>query len=290
MQSPQTYLVFLSVVALVALVEFIWRRRSGRGYDLGALGGTLGVFVGQVFAQGLTVIVVAAALSAAFAIAPIQWPMDHWFTWVALFFGVEFVYYWQHRFSHTIRWFWATHAVHHSPNEFTLPAAMRLGWTGGVTGNWVYYIALALIGFHPAAISMLLLINLRYQFFLHTEAVGKLGPLEWVLNTPSHHRVHHGSNPEYLDKNYGGVLIIFDRLFGTFQAERVDAPVVYGLTTPVTSNNPFVIALHEWVAIGGELKRAQSVREAGHILFARPGRKFKTVEDDQVAQPLRDAA
>jgi sterol desaturase/sphingolipid hydroxylase (fatty acid hydroxylase superfamily) len=204
-----------------------------------------------------------------FAFAPFQWPINDWKTWLFGFFVLEFFYYWQHRFSHTIRWFWASHAVHHSANEFALPAAVRLSWTSGITGTWVVFLPMVLLGFHPLLVLTLLSINLQYQYFIHTEAVSRLGPLEWVLNTPSHHRVHHGSNPEYLDKNYGGVLIIYDRLFGTFEAER--APVVYGLTKPLTSNNPFVIAFHEWGNLLGDLRRARTSRAVFTALFGRPG-------------------
>lgn len=263
--------VFLLVVALISGVEFVWRKRSGRGYDLGALGGTLGVFVGQVLTTGLTAVIVASALLWAYSLAPAPWPLDDWRTWALGFLAVEFTYYWQHRFAHTVRWFWASHAVHHSPREMTLPAAVRLGWTSSLSGAWLFYVPVILAGLHPAAAAALLTINLRYQFFLHTEAVGKLGPLEWVFNTPSHHRVHHASNPEYLDRNFGGVLILFDRLFGTFAAERTAAPVVYGLTRPLASNNPFVIAFHEWARMGADLRRARSLRDAVRIVFGRPG-------------------
>lgn len=270
MLTDQPPIAFVLVVILIALAEFVWRRRSGRGYDLGALGANLGVMAGQFAFKLLTGGVVAAAMFAVFSLAPAQWAMDDWRTWFAGFFVLEFFYYWQHRFSHTIRWLWTSHAVHHSPNEFTLPAAFRLGWTSTISGAWVVLLPMALMGFHPVIIAALLAINLRYQYFLHTEAVGKLGPLEWVLNTPSHHRVHHGSNPAYLDTNFGGVLIVFDRLFGTFAQERADEPVRYGLTKPLASNNPFVIAFHEWGNLVRDLRRVQSVRGAWRVLFGRP--------------------
>lgn len=270
MLTDQPPIAFVLVVALFALAEFAWRRRSGRGYDLGSLGASLAVMVGQFVSKLITGGVVTAAMFAVFSLAPLQWAMDDWRTWATGFLVLEFFYYWQHRFSHTIRWLWTSHAVHHSPNEFTLPAAVRLGWTGTISGAWVVLLPMALMGFHPVVIATLLATNLRYQYFLHTEAVGKLGPLEWVFNTPSHHRVHHGSNPGYLDTNFGGVLIVFDRLFGTFAEEREDEPVRYGLTAPVTSNNPFVIAFHEWANLWRDLKQARSVQGAWRALFGRP--------------------
>lgn len=270
MFAGQPPVAFVLVVLLLALAEFAWRRRSGRGYDLGALGANLGVMVGQSVSMLLTGGAVTAAMFAVFSFAPVEWAMDDWRTWAVGFFVLEFFYYWQHRFSHTIRWMWTSHAVHHSPNEFTLPASFRLGWTSAISGAWVVLLPMALMGFHPVVIATLMTINLRYQYFLHTEAVGKLGPLEWVFNTPSHHRVHHGSNPAYLDTNFGGVLIVFDRLFGTFVEEREDEPVRYGLTKLVTSNNPFTIAFHEWGNLWRDLKSARSLRRVWLVLFGRP--------------------
>lgn len=145
---------------------------------------------------------------------------------------------------------------------------------------------MALMGFHPVLIATLLAVNLRYQYFLHTEAVGKLGVLEWVFNTPSHHRVHHGSNPAYLDTNFGGVLIVFDRLFGTFVEERADELVRYGLTKPVTSNNPFVIAFHEWANLWRDLKHVRSVRGAWRVLFGRPSELAAEGQADPERRPL----
>lgn len=264
-------LTFFLVAGLFAFVEYRWRRKTGKGYDLGALGGTLGVAIGQKLAKVITGGGVAAVFFGVYSAAPVQWPLDDWRTWAAGFFALEFFYYWQHRFSHTIRWMWTSHSVHHSTNQFTLPAAARLGWTNAISGGWLVLLPLALLGLHPIAIGLLMALNLQYQYFIHTEAAPKLGPLEWVLNTPSHHRVHHGSNPEYLDKNYGGVLIIFDRLFATFAQERADTPVIYGLTKPVTSNNPFVIAFHEWGNLFRDLRGARSVSDKARALFGRPG-------------------
>jgi sterol desaturase/sphingolipid hydroxylase (fatty acid hydroxylase superfamily) len=286
MLTDQPPIAFVLVVVLFALAEFAWRRRSGRGYDLSALGANLGVMVGQFASKLLTGGVVAAAMFAVFNLAPLQWAMDDWRTWAVGFVVLEFFYYWQHRFSHTIRWLWTSHAVHHSPNEFTLPAAFRLGWTGTISGAWVVLLPMALMGFHPVVIATLLAINLRYQYFLHTEAVGKLGPLEWAFNTPSHHLVHHGSNPAYLDTNFGGVLIVFDRLFGTFVEERDDEPVRYGLTSPVTSNNPFVIAFHEWANLWRDLKHVGSVSGAWRVLFGRPSELATGSSNDTARREL----
>lgn len=258
-------------VLLFAAAELVWRRRAGLGYDFGSLGANLGVMLGRGITNFLTGGIVTAALFAVYQFAPVQWAIDDWRTWAVGFFVFEFFYYWEHRFNHTVRWFWTSHAVHHSANQFTLPAAFRLGWTSNISGVWAVFLPMALMGFHPIVIGALMVINLRYQYFLHTEAVGKLGPLEWLFNTPSHHRVHHGSNPEYLDTNYGGVLIIFDRMFGTFVEERAETPVIYGLTKPVTSNNPFVIAFHEWGNLWADVKQARNAVDVLRVMFGRPG-------------------
>jgi sterol desaturase/sphingolipid hydroxylase (fatty acid hydroxylase superfamily) len=175
-----------------------------------------------------------------------------------LFLGVEFFYYWHHRYTHEIRWLWATHAVHHSANHFNISAAFRLGWTGLLSGSFLFFLPLCWLGFHPSAIVITLSINLLYQFWIHTELIPKLGWLEWIFNTPSHHRVHHGANHEYINHNYGGVLIIFDRLFGTFTAENPIIPNIYGLTQPLHSYNPVKIAFYEWNRLFQELKEAKT--------------------------------
>ncbi|MEO0589700.1 MAG: sterol desaturase family protein [Pseudomonadota bacterium] len=271
MTDPRYALPFLLVAVLCAVAEYFWRKRTGRGYDMGALGGHVGIMVGFVLTRRvLTTLVLSSVLFVGYSFAPVHLPMDDWRTWVLGFFGVEFFYYWQHRFSHTIRWAWAGHSVHHSTNQFTLPAAFRLSWMGAFSLAWLALVPLSLMGFHPFVIGLLMTLNLNYQYFLHTEAIGKLGPLEWVFNTPSHHRAHHGSNEEYLDTNFGGVLIVFDRLFGTFAEERDDNPVVYGLTKKITSNNPFVINFHEWLNMARDASRARDLRGLARALFGRP--------------------
>ena len=187
-----------------------------------------------------------------------------------LFLGQEFCYYWFHRCSHRIRFLWANHAVHHSTNRFNLTAAYRFGWTGRLIGVNAFFVPLILLGFPPRAVFITLNLSLLYQFWIHTDWVPRLGPLEWVLNTPSHHRVHHSVNPEYLDKNYGGALIVFDRLFGTFAAERDAVPCRYGLVKPLHSNNPLVIVAHEWIALARDLGRGRGARDWWRALVGPP--------------------
>jgi len=189
----------------------------------------------------------------------------------ALFIGQEFCYYWYHRASHRMRFFWATHAVHHSPNQLTLSTAYRLGVTGKLTGSAIFFTPLVLLGVRPEVVLMTLYMNLLYQFWLHTTWVPKLGWLEYVFNTPSAHRVHHASNVEYLDANYGGVLIIFDRLFGTYIEERADEPCRYGLVTPTTSRNPFVVEFEHWATLIRDVVKAKSVWIAINHVIQPPG-------------------
>jgi len=166
---------------------------------------------------------------------------------------------------------WATHAVHHSATRFNLTAAIRLGWTGSISGNFLFFLPLALLGFHPIAIVAMLGANLLYQFFIHTELAPRLGPLEWILNTPRHHQVHHAANESCLDRNYGGVLILFDRLFGTFAEPPEAEPLRYGLVGAAPSYNPFAIALGQWIALLRDARRANGIAARLSALFGPPG-------------------
>jgi sterol desaturase/sphingolipid hydroxylase (fatty acid hydroxylase superfamily) len=201
----------------------------------------------------------------------------------ALYLGQELCYYWFHRSAHRVRWFWASHVVHHSPNELNFSAAYRLGLTGRLTGNTIFYVPLAWLGFDPRIVLGVLGANLLYQFWIHADWIPKLGWLEYVLNTPSHHRVHHSRQVEYLDANYGGTLIVFDRLFGTFVEEREDVPVQYGLVKPVTTYNPFVIEFQGWTGMLRDVLRAGSLKDAFGYVFGPPGwapdGKGETTED-----------
>ena len=198
-------------------------------------------------------------------------PLDSTTAVIVLVIGQDFFYYWFHRASHRIRWFWASHAVHHSTNEFNLSAAYRFGWTGRLTGTAIFYVPMIWLGFAPEPVFIAAAFGLLYQFWLHAEWIPKLGWFEYVFNTPSHHRVHHAANPEYLDRNYGGIFIVFDRLFGTFVSEQDDRPCRYGLVTQLRSNNPVIIAFHEWAALGRDLWQAGSWRERLMCVIGPPG-------------------
>jgi sterol desaturase/sphingolipid hydroxylase (fatty acid hydroxylase superfamily) len=201
---------------------------------------------------------------------------DIGFTWWAFLLAFvldDFLFYWSHRLQHTIRWGWASHVIHHSSQHFNLSTALRQPWFDFVSFSFVLAIPLLLIGFHPAMVAFVGSLNLLYQFFVHTEAVDRLPrPIEAVMNTPSHHRVHHGKNPRYLDANYAGVFIVWDRLFGTFVPERADDPVRYGLVKDIGTFNPLRVATHEYVAIAQDVsRRGLTLGQRLAYVFARPG-------------------
>jgi sterol desaturase/sphingolipid hydroxylase (fatty acid hydroxylase superfamily) len=202
-----------------------------------------------------------------FAIFPLGYA---WWVWILAFFADEFSYYWFHRTSHQCRLFWASHVVHHSSLRYNLGTALRQSWTGSLTG-WVFWLWMPLIGFPPIMIMTMQAVSLIYQYWIHTELIRSTGPLEKIINTPSHHRAHHGSNPRYIDRNHGGTLIIWDRLFGTFEAES--EKVEYGLTTNIHTYNPFRIAFHEWAEMARDVRHARSWRERWKDVLGRSGWK-----------------
>ena len=214
----------------------------------------------------------AAALvlyAALFAwVAPWQLPVDAWWTWALAILGVDFLFYWAHRVAHRVRLVWATHQAHHSSEYFNFATALRQKWNN--SAEIVFWLPLPLLGVPPALVFLGFSVSLVYQFFVHTERVDRLWrPLELVLNTPSHHRVHHGSDPEYLDRNHGGILIVWDRLFGSFQPE-LHRPT-YGLTTPVGTTNILRLQTHEYAAIVRDVRRAPTLRDKLGYVFGPPG-------------------
>lgn len=214
-------------------------------------------------------------------------PMNTWWGITLLFFGQEFFYYWEHRVSHESRWFWASHMVHHSPNFLNLSAAYRLSWTAPFTGQNLFFLPLVYCGFSLFAVFAMLGLNLLYQFWLHTELVPRLGWFDRIFNSPSNHRVHHASNVGYLDANYGGILIIFDRLFGTYIPERSEEPCKFGLVHPLRSNNPFHIVFYEWRNLWRDLRGAKTWSQRWGFIFKAPG--WKPGGGGQTTQELRRA-
>jgi sterol desaturase/sphingolipid hydroxylase (fatty acid hydroxylase superfamily) len=273
MDSIDRFLLYVvtPVVFGLSLLEAVVLARRQR-YDWRAFG---------VSALNLVArIAVAIVLPLSIAAPLVSWAVQHRLTaftldgplsFALLFIGQEFCYYWYHRAAHRVRWFWCNHSVHHSPNQLNLSAAYRIGIFGRLSGTALFFVPLMWLGFHPKLVLQALTFNLLYQFWLHATWIPKLGWLEGIVNTPSAHRVHHGANPEYLDANYGGVLLLFDRLFGTYRAERDDITIRYGLVQPLTSHNPLLIELHEWAALARDLLRARSWRALLGAIVMPPG-------------------
>lgn len=264
------FIVAPTILALSLLEGLVLSRRGG--YDWRACGVSLFDFVLRIFMTAFVPLTLAAPL--------LHWVIEHRLarvqvddvaSFMALFLGLEFCYYWLHRAGHRVRWFWCNHAVHHSPNQLCLMASLRIGSLGKLTGNVIFLLPLIWLGFDTRVVLTALTLNLLYQFWIHATWIPKLGWLEYVLNTPSAHRVHHASNLEYLDANYGGVLIVFDRLFGTYVEERADLPCRYGLIHPITTNNPLRVEFGQWVQLARELLAARSLSAVVGLLFKPPG-------------------
>ncbi|WP_038173311.1 sterol desaturase family protein [Vibrio pacinii] len=190
-------------------------------------------------------------------------------TFLLLLVLQDFCYYWFHRASHRIRWMWAAHVAHHSSERMNFSTAFRQSLMYPFAGMWLFWVPLVIVGFEPKWVVFAVLLNLGLQFFVHTQWVRSLGWLELIFNTPSHHRVHHGRNPQYIDKNYAGVLIVWDKLFATFEPEI--ETVRYGISKPIKSNNPFVVTFKEWQTMFNEVRRkGLSFKQRLSILFSPP--------------------
>ncbi len=263
------YLLPIFLVA-ISIERFLSKYQHKQIYSSQESLNSLGIYIVHHLTRVLFAFIPTGMLFFAWQHRLFTMPVDRWWSMPLLFISIEFCYYWYHRAAHQIRWLWATHAVHHSVRYFNLSAAYRLGWTGWLSGNILFFMPLTWLGFHPIAVTIGLSLNLAYQFWIHTELIPKLGILEWVLNTPSHHRVHHASNPEYIDRNYGGVLIIFDRLFGTYIEENPARSPIYGLTHPISSQNPVKIALNEWERLFKDLPISKTWRDRFRVIFGAP--------------------
>ena len=247
---PYAIPVFIALI----VAEMIWAsRRAPRAYEPRDTAVSLALGLGSVVAT-----IAAASLVYAAALYLWQWRLvdlgTAWWVWGLCLLLDDFNYYWAHRTGHRVRWFWASHVNHHSSQHYNLSTALRQTWTGFVALSFAFRIWPALIGFHPAMIVTVGGINLVYQFFIHTEVVRRLPrPVEAVFNTPSHHRVHHAVDAPFLDRNYGGILIVWDRLFGTFAREPDDARLNYGIVRQLGSFNIVWAAFHEWIGIARDL-------------------------------------
>jgi sterol desaturase/sphingolipid hydroxylase (fatty acid hydroxylase superfamily) len=260
--------VFLGLIVLEA---WYWRRRRPEMYSLRDTASNAGL---ALLHQGADAIAWTLTIGLFYAVHQVRLfdlPASAW-TLVALVLAQDFFYYWFHRASHRIRWMWASHVTHHSSERLNLSTAFRQSLTYPISGMWLFWLPLAWLGFEPLHIVAVVAINLGFQFFVHTQAVGRLGWLEHVFNTPSHHRVHHARNPKYIDRNYAGVLIVWDKLFGTYVEEDAAVPCEYGIVRQIRSHNPVRLTLHEWQDMFRDAAAAGSWRGALGQLFGPPER------------------
>ncbi|MEZ4399580.1 MAG: sterol desaturase family protein [Kofleriaceae bacterium] len=263
----------IPIFVLTLLIELGWARRRRHdpaivGYAKADTLASLTMGLGNVIISSVTKLGTFALMTWLYQHRVATLP-SAWWTWVLLFFAEDLCYYAFHRASHEVRLWWAAHVNHHSSQHYNLSTALRQSWTTPFTAP-VFWLILPLLGFAPWMVLTQQAISLLYQYWIHTEAIDRLpAPLEFVFNTPSHHRVHHGANPQYLDRNHGGILILWDRLFGTFEPER--ERVVYGLTDNLTSHRPDVIAFHEWAALARDVAAAPTWRARAGYLLRPPG-------------------
>ncbi len=273
---------FLLAIIIELFVD--WRRRTGfyRSNDAissisaGMLGTTLGYFTKILPLLGWGFVIQKLA----FFEMPLVWfdtSVRGIGLWLLAAIAVDFFYYWFHRCSHEISILWASHAVHHQSEDYNLSTALRQTSTGFLFG-WIFYVPLFIVGFPLEVILIVKAVNLIYQFWVHTQHIRHLGPLEAVLMTPSHHRVHHGQNERYIDKNYGGILITWDRLFGTFEPESEDDPVIYGVRKPLANWNPFWANLQVYDYLMFDARKTRRWRDKIGIWFRRTGWRPDDVE------------
>lgn len=256
---------------LLVLLEMVWAwRKSPNSYEPRDTLTSLAMGLGSTVAGLLTAGFVGGAFLAVYEhrLFEIGWV---WWAWIACFVLDDLAYYWFHRTAHRVRWFWASHVNHHSSQHYNLSTALRQTWTGTIAFGFIFRLPLLLIGFPPAMILFCAGLNLIYQFWFHTEAIDKCPRwFEAVFNTPSHHRVHHATNPLYLDRNYAGVFIVWDRMFGTFQPELADQRPHYGIVKQLGSFNLLWVAFHEWIGIARDVWNAPWGSKLGY-LWRPPG-------------------
>lgn len=272
--NPIVYYAIPIFMLTIALEYWILQKRQHKhaiGYEPKDTAASLSMGIGNVIISALFKIVTFGALLWIYEHS--GWFKDYltastWWAWLILLFADDFCYYWFHRVSHEVRLTWCAHENHHSSQFYNLSTALRQSWTTPFY-SWIFYIPLAVVGFHPLMIFTMHAFSLLYQYWIHTETIGKLGIFENFMNTPSHHRVHHGSNEQYLDKNYGGFFIIYDRLFGTYEEEK--APVEYGMVTNISTYNPLKIASHAWISLTKDVMQARGWKDKLRYVYKPPG-------------------
>lgn len=271
--SDQLQILAVPVFLIAIAIEFYWDKYKDQGlYKTKDLGASLGMLLITGFVEFIPKLLAFITFYYLHEISPLRDIVHRqWWAWLILFFLDDFAYYWFHRMNHEVRIFWAGHVAHHSSQYLNFGTALRQG-AGERVHKYLFWIWIPLLGFDPLMMFVVLSINLIFQFWVHTELVHKLPPvIEYIFNTPSHHRVHHASNARYLDRNHAGVLIIWDRIFKSFSPELDKEPPVYGLTKNISSYNPFYVASHEYAAIWRDVKRADKWSDKLKYIFYAPG-------------------
>lgn len=268
--DPVAYAVPIFILTII--LEIVLGRLGKAKAEYEVKDTATSLFMG--FGSGL-----AGLVTAGIAVAVTLWayehrlftiPMTAWWAWLAIILIEDMTYYWFHRIAHERRFWWASHVNHHTSQHYNLSTALRQTWTGGIAGTWLLWVPMAFLGFNPIMIGIQKGFSLVYQYWIHTEAIGKMPRwFEAVFNTPSHHRVHHARNPRYLDKNYAGILIIWDKMFGTFTPELAEEPCRYGIVKNLGTFNILRVAFHEWVAMAQDVVRHP--RHALGYIFGPPG-------------------
>jgi sterol desaturase/sphingolipid hydroxylase (fatty acid hydroxylase superfamily) len=263
---------FLLPVLAISLIAEVWHshKKNLQTFKAKEVRSNLLIGAGAILSGLVARLFILAVFELAYQFRMFTLP-NTWWTWILVFIFNDLCFYWYHRCQHFINWFWASHSIHHSAEEFNLLISIRVPWgTADLTGRFLFWLWMPFIGFDPVLMILVYEFLEAFQFLLHTEAVKKLpAPVEFIFNTPSHHRVHHGSDLKYLDKNMAGMLIIWDRIFGTFQAEE-EHPT-YGLTTPLNSPNPVKLVFHEWASLFKKLISSKSLKHAINYLVKPPG-------------------
>ena len=254
------------MITLVALEWFITYKKKKDYYDGKDVFAATAVGIGNVILSAIIKIGVFAFMLFFINLSPWSIPPT-WWSYILCIVAIDFCRYWAHRWAHEYRFLWATHVTHHTSKKYNWSVSFRLSWTQHI--KIIFFIPAGLLGFHPLVFFICHQVEVLYQFWIHTEYIRKLPrPIEYIFTTPSHHRVHHARNEKYMDKNYGSTLIIWDRIFGTFQPEEEQAD--YGITHQVNSYNPITLVFHEWRDIFKDVAKARNLKEAWLYTFGRP--------------------
>jgi len=270
MPAPILYYAIPGFVILLSIEAWFTYKENKNPYETKDTFSSLGLGIGNVIVGLFTGAMIFGLFSFVNKFRLFHLDYTKWWFWVLLFLADDFSYYWFHRISHRVNYFWASHVVHHSSQHYNLAAALRQTWTGNATGAFLFWAWMPLVGFDPIWVLFMQQVSLIYQFWIHTETINRMPKwFEFIFNTPSHHRVHHGSDLKYLDKNHAGILIIWDRMFGSFKNEE-ERPH-YGLTRNIRSFNPIVVAFKTWGDLFKKAFSSGSIKKGIYYFVQPPG-------------------